>query len=250
MLKKFEYNFTDVSWHKIANKKNIWISWRFNVICKILKESGINLNKYKKCSDIGSGKGTFASDLSRLSNFSIDCFDVDRKNKQKLIKGNFYLHDIKIKKKKFKNKYDIIFLLDVLEHIDKDSSFIRDCKYYLKKNGFLIINVPAVPWLFSKYDLAVGHIRRYTIKKISYIMKKNKLENIKLYYWGFLLLPFLIIRTFIISKLKLKKNELIKTGMDTNSFLKKTILQMIYFIDFYMLKINFFGTSIVGVFKK
>ena len=39
------------------------------------------------------------------------------------------------------------------EHIENDDEFLKSCYFYLKKDGFLIINVPGIPELFSKYSL-------------------------------------------------------------------------------------------------
>lgn len=250
MLNKKKYNRTDDAWHKIADDNNIWVKWRFNVIKKIILNNKISLKKKILCADIGSGKGNFGKRLETISNFSVDRFDVDQKNNIFKSRGKFYLHDITIKNKKFKNKYDIIFLLDVLEHIEDDASFIKDCKYYLKKNGILIFNVPSIPQLFSKYDVAVGHIRRYNIFMLSKIMKKNNFKIVKIHYWGFMLVPVLFVRTMILALSKRNNQTIIRKGMNTNNLIIKKIFELLYLVDFYILRFKFFGTSIIGVVKK
>ncbi len=250
MLNKKNYNRTDKTWHNIADDDNIWIKWRFNIVKNLIMNNKINLNKKMLCADIGSGKGNFSNKLESISSFSVDRFDVDHQNKIRKSRGKFYLHDIKIKNKKFKSKYDMIFLLDVLEHIKNDSSFLKDCKYYLKKDGLLIINVPSIPELFSKYDVAVGHIRRYNVTALSRIIRKNNYKIIKMHYWGFMLVPILLVRTIFMTILKLDKKAIIKKGMDTNNLIVKKIFEILYLIDFYVLRFKFFGTSIVGVIKK
>ena len=250
MLNKKKYNRTDNTWHKIADDNNIWVNWRFNVIKNIILNNKISLKKKMLCADIGSGKGNFSKRLESISSFSVDRFDVDQKNKIFKSRGKFYLHDITIKNKKFKNKYDIIFLLDVLEHIKDDASFIKDCKYYLKKDGILILNVPSIPQLFSKYDVAVGHIRRYNVFTLSKIMKKNKFKIVKMHYWGFMLVPVLFVRTMMLTLSKLNNETIIRKGMDTNNLIIKKIFELLYLVDFYILRFKFYGTSIIGIVKK
>ncbi len=250
MLKKKKYNTTDNTWHKVADDKNVWIKWRFNIIRELFLKSKIDLNKNFICADIGAGKGNFSNRMESISNFSVDQFDIEKRNKKKFLRGKYYVHDIKIKNKKFKNKYDIIFLLDVLEHIQNDSSFIRDCKFYLKKNGFLILNVPSIPLLFSKYDHAVGHIRRYNTETLSKVMDKNKLKIVRMYYWGFLLVPLLFIRTTILTLFEQDKKSIIKRGMETSNIIVKKILEILFFLDFYIIKFRFFGSSIIALVKK
>jgi len=61
-----------------------------------------------------------------------------------------------------KPTFDTILYLDVLEHIDDDSAELRNAARLLERNGFLIVLAPAHPFLFSPFDAAIGHYRRYT----------------------------------------------------------------------------------------
>jgi SAM-dependent methyltransferase len=59
-------------------------------------------------------------------------------------------------------RYDTILYVDVLEHIERDGEELRMAARYLQTGGHLVILAPAHPWLFSPFDAAVGHFRRYT----------------------------------------------------------------------------------------
>lgn len=58
-------------------------------------------------------------------------------------------------------RYDTIALLDVLEHLDDEQTFLRDLHGTLAAGGRLIVKVPAHPWLLNDMDCAIGHRRRY-----------------------------------------------------------------------------------------
>jgi len=58
--------------------------------------------------------------------------------------------------------FDAILYLDVLEHITNDSAELRRSVTHLRPGGVLIILTPAHPWLYSEFDRAIGHERRYT----------------------------------------------------------------------------------------
>ena len=58
--------------------------------------------------------------------------------------------------------YDTILYLDVLEHIEDDLLEVRNASAHLSKGGCLIVLAPAYPWLYSPFDQAIGHFRRYT----------------------------------------------------------------------------------------
>ena len=98
-------------------------------------------------------------------------------------------------------KYDAILYLDVLEHINKDKAEVAKALKCLKKGGFLIINVPAFPHLYSKFDKDVGHYRRYTKNNFYKILKGLNFKSVKFLYYDSLgyilsLLSKLIIKNY------------------------------------------------------
>lgn len=56
---------------------------------------------------------------------------------------------------------DTIIYADVIEHIEDDSAEIALAAEMLKPGGHLIVLVPAHQWLYSPFDAAIGHFRRY-----------------------------------------------------------------------------------------
>jgi SAM-dependent methyltransferase len=58
--------------------------------------------------------------------------------------------------------YDLIAMLDVLEHIDDDRAALRALAERLRPDGRLLITVPAHPWMWSAHDEVNHHKRRYT----------------------------------------------------------------------------------------
>jgi SAM-dependent methyltransferase len=59
-------------------------------------------------------------------------------------------------------QFDAILYIDVLEHIPDDALEIRRVASRLREGGHLIVLSPAHGWLFSAFDKAIGHYRRYT----------------------------------------------------------------------------------------
>lgn len=58
-------------------------------------------------------------------------------------------------------KFTLIAFFDVLEHVENDAQFLRDAHDLLKKNGRIILTVPAFPSLWSEHDVISKHFRRY-----------------------------------------------------------------------------------------
>ena len=62
--------------------------------------------------------------------------------------------------------FDTILYIDVLEHIPDDAAELRRSAAHLRAHGRLIVLSPAHQWLFSPFDAAIGHHRRYTRKSL------------------------------------------------------------------------------------
>ena len=62
--------------------------------------------------------------------------------------------------------FDLVALLDVLEHVDDDRAALRSIARRLKPGGSILITVPAFPWMWSAHDVANHHRRRYTKKTL------------------------------------------------------------------------------------
>ena len=59
------------------------------------------------------------------------------------------------------NSFDLITVMDVLEHLEDDEAALRECRRVLKPGGRVIATVPAYAHLWSEHDTALMHYRRY-----------------------------------------------------------------------------------------
>ena len=66
-------------------------------------------------------------------------------------------------------KYDTILYIDVMEHIEADKIEMHKAASRLNEGGHIVILSPAFPLLYSPFDKAIGHYRRYTRETISRI---------------------------------------------------------------------------------
>ena len=95
----------------------------------------------------------------------------------------------------FDEQYDLILCLDVLEHLEKDSSYLEIFKNALLEKGKILITVPAHPFLWSPHDVFNHHYRRYTRKSLMSLIKDSGLHLESIRYWNSLLFPiFLFLR--------------------------------------------------------
>ena len=183
-------------WLKSAGLDHFWMIWRIKFLIKLLIYNKINLNKKLKIMDLGCGNGILSNQLEKIKKLKIDRVDSDYKTlkKNKHVKGKLICYNVSKKNKKLKKFYDIVFMFDVLEHIKKDKKFLSDALFHIKKNGYLIINVPSLQFFFSKYDYAVGHLRRYDKNSFNKLVQKLNVQIISTNYWGFFFITFFNIK--------------------------------------------------------
>lgn len=66
-------------------------------------------------------------------------------------------------------QYDTILYIDVLEHIEQDREEMSQAAGRLQKGGHLVVLSPAFNFLYSEFDKAIGHFKRY---------RKNDLQQL------------------------------------------------------------------------
>ena len=68
---------------------------------------------------------------------------------------------------------DTVIMINVLEHIQGDQEMVRAVYHALSPGGTFVVYSPALPWLYSPHDKAVGHYRRYGMNHLEQIMHKE-----------------------------------------------------------------------------
>jgi SAM-dependent methyltransferase len=64
-------------------------------------------------------------------------------------------------------RFDAVLYVDVLEHIEDDAAELAAAARVLRAGGVLIVLAPAHEWLYSPFDRAIGHYRRYTRRSLA-----------------------------------------------------------------------------------
>jgi len=87
--------------------------------------------------------------------------------------------------------YDLILLLDVVEHIEDDAAFLSGVvRERLAEDGRIMVTVPAFNSLFSSHDTFLGHYRRYSLGELTSLVKKAGFRPVRSgYLYTSLLLP-------------------------------------------------------------
>lgn len=213
-----------------------WYKAKRYLLKHILEDFESNI----KILEIGPGLGNNIDDLVKIG--TLDILETEEV---------FINHIISTKKssvnKIYKNldeiseDYDLIVMLDVLEHIEDSQNFMNKLKNNLKEKGSIILGVPAYQSLWSIHDEKLKHFRRYNWKKIR--DDCNSYLIVKKFGLNYLLLP--------IRFLQIKSNKV--TTTNESGKIVSQILLMLITLEAKFRKIGFnpkFGISLYAVLKK
>ena len=87
-----------------------------------------------------------------------------------------------------------VTVLDVIEHIEDDQEFLADLARKMAPGSLLLLTVPAMPSLWSGWDVALGHYRRYRKPDLRSLAAAMPLEVVELSYVFPEMLPPALVR--------------------------------------------------------
>ncbi len=132
--------------------------------------------------DVGCGDGLFFDKLARFG--SVDGLEPDAG----LIGDSRWRDRIEVGTLgpgfRPTEPYDLLLMLDVLEHIEDDASALDAALMVLRPGGRLLMTVPALPWLWSRHDEANAHYRRYRPEGLREALDRAgfAVESIRFYF--------------------------------------------------------------------
>jgi len=167
-----------------------WFCGRRRIVQNVI--STLELPKTCKILDCGCGTG---GNLSMLSEFGevfgiepdIDALTIAQSRNIGALYNGYLPDEIRLPQTEF----DLIILLDVLEHIDDHVSSLKILKSLLGPRGYLTLTVPAFKFLWSGHDEEHHHKRRYTASELKKIIQGAGLEILYLTYYNFWLFPII-----------------------------------------------------------
>jgi SAM-dependent methyltransferase len=94
---------------------------------------------------------------------------------------------------RWENRWDVIFLLDVIEHLPDDALALRQVRAALAPGGLLCLTVPALPFFWSWYDELACHQRRYRRGELRELARAAGLAVCDIRYFMFFLSPLVFL---------------------------------------------------------
>jgi len=150
-----------IEFHGPPPRRHPWEAARRAFFSRELARAGM-LNRPIAALDVGAGDAWFAEQIAQQipDGSSIDCWDPAYAAAPAIAPVSPKIHLVaRLPEKKF----DLLLLMDVLEHVPADQEFLSTLvSGHLRPGGTALISVPAWPALFSSHDRRLKHFRRYT----------------------------------------------------------------------------------------
>ena len=223
-----------------------WFTGRRAILSKMIE--GLALPQNSKILEVGCGTGGNLKMLAKFGEVSALEMDVTargiaaKKTKNLYdIRAGYCPDDIPFREQQF----DLICMFDVLEHIEKDAETLISLKKLLKKNGRILITVPAYQWLYGSHDEFLHHKRRYSAKELRGKFATSGLQPLKFSYFNTILFPLAVA---VRLKDKLLGNQSV-TGTSVPPALINKLLTAIFSAERFLIKhFNLpFGVSLLCV---
>lgn len=233
-------------WFDVADPEHFWFRWRYDALIRhrdLLPQAGAEVL------EIGCGSGVFLAQLQALGFKADGCdLNVEALSLTQPVSGNIMLYDIFERREDLKNRYQAVFLMDVIEHVADDVAFLRAASHHLKPGGQVVINVPAHPWLYSWYDQANGHARRYTPHALKFAVAGAGLSIEVLDYWGLSMVPILALRKVLPVAPESKK--VFEIGFKPPGKITHHLLHLLRCLEQMMPVAPIYGTSLLLIARK
>jgi SAM-dependent methyltransferase len=234
------------SWFHVASVEHFWIRRRFDVLGRV---AGDLIAGAQEIAEIGCGHGLLQQQIEDAYAKEVAGFDLNEfALKHNLSsRSGVYCYDILQKHLSLRERFDLILLFDVLEHIADEDAFLTALRFHLAPAGKVILNVPAGPWAYSAYDRAAGHVRRYSARSLRDTMGRNRLEVARWSYWGFPLLPTLLARNLWLAGIS-DEDKIISGGFDSRTDTMNRLLTVLS--RFELIPQRVLGTSLMAVVER
>jgi SAM-dependent methyltransferase len=93
----------------------------------------------------------------------------------------------------WEGRWDVAFLLDVLEHIPDDRRVLGQVRRSLHPKGLLLVTAPALRVFWTYNDVLAHHLRRYSRRDLARLAEECGLEVCFTRYFQFFLSPLLLL---------------------------------------------------------
>lgn len=158
-------------------RRHPWERARARFFCGVVRQHAAR-GRSLRVLDIGAGDGFVGAALMRSlpEGSHVTCYDPHY-TPEHLVRFAAACGAVRFTAERPAERFDVVLLLDVIEHVQDDVALLRDvADGLLAPDGVVIVSVPAHMLLYSRHDVVLGHFRRYDAANL-----RSALERAGLY---------------------------------------------------------------------
>ena len=158
-------------------------------------------NRDARILDVGCGAGLFFDALEAYGH--VEGIESDRIAVEQSGRWRPRIHLGEIASFQSAAPYDLILMLDVLEHLRQPEVLLGQSVERLAPGGAMIITVPAFDWLWTAHDDLNQHVKRYTAAEMARLVRASGMDVVEMRY---------MFQSLIVPKLMVRVKEAISTA--------------------------------------
>lgn len=105
------------------------------------------------------------------------------------------------------HSFDLIVMSDVLEHLEQDVVSLQALRSRLAPQGWLLLTVPAYPFLWSRHDELNHHQRRYTRAQLCQVVQQGGYQIHYVSFFNTILFPIVLILRILNKALRRQEGD-------------------------------------------
>lgn len=212
-------------WFEVAAIDHFWIQRRYKVL---QIRAGDLVVRARNMAEIGCGNGLLQRQIEDAYGRVVTGCDLNKFALARNIsrQSPVLCYNIHQRNEDLHAHFDLIFLFDVLKHIDEQGRFLEAVKFHLVPGGRLIVNVPAGQWAYSECNRVAGHLRRYSIRSLREASRPHAFRIATWSYWGLPFVPALLLRKRWLWG-EQDEGKIIACGFDSRTTLVNRCLRLI-----------------------
>jgi SAM-dependent methyltransferase len=175
---------------ELHERRHWWFVGRRRIVASILT-SVLGSRRNLEILDIGCGTGGMIPLLTRFGRVT----GIDPSQDAIRYSNERYAGQARLLRVDFPRelpplqRYDVVTLFDVLEHLDDDREALRKAAGLLGPGGLLVVTVPAHRFLWSAHDEINQHRRRYARAELHSRIREAGLSVLRMTYFNAFLFP-------------------------------------------------------------
>lgn len=146
-------------------------------------------------------------------------------------------------------QFDAVLVLDVLEHLPDDNAGMREIWRILKPGGLVILTVPAFHFLWSRHDKILEHYRRYRLRDVETLAKRQHFSVEHSSYFFCAIFPLVVTYRYVAKLLRLDRTSDLEATAEPFNSLLKVLGRLEIGLVHHVHRLPF-GTSLAVVLKK